>query len=108
LTAPSSLVLSFRYNLDQGPDYESDEISQVLASVDGVLVAPSPRDYVAQIAGNGNGGGAIATGWQSFEIPLGTLPAGTHTLTLGSYNNKKNGITERTTVLIDDVSVMVR
>lgn len=107
-TTPSSLVLSFRYNLDQGPDGESDEVSRVLVSVDGVLVAPSPGDYVVQVSGNGNGGGTIGTGWQLFETPLGTLPAGTHALTLRSYNNKENGSSERTTVLIDDVSVVIR
>jgi hypothetical protein len=36
LSTPTSLLLSFRFNLDQGPDYESDEVSQVLVSVDGV------------------------------------------------------------------------
>jgi hypothetical protein len=76
--------------------------------VDGVLVTPPPRDYVAQVAGDGNGGTAITTGWQLFEIPLGTLPAGTHTLILGGYNSKKTSTTERTIVFIDDVSIVVR
>ena len=62
-------------------------------------------DNIAQIAGNGNGGAAITTGWVLIEIPLGTLPAGTHTVTLGGYNNKKNGKSELTTILIDDVVV---
>jgi hypothetical protein len=108
LSAPTSLVLAFRYKLDQGADYESDEISQVLASVNGALVAVPPGDFVAQVAGDGNGGAAITTGWRLVEIVLGTLPAGTHTLTLGGYNNKKTGTSERTTVLIDDVSLVVR
>ena len=98
-------MLSFRYNLDQGPDYESDDLSQVLASVDGVLIGTPPADYVAQVAGNGNGGSSIGTGWQLFQRSLGTLPAGTHTVILGGYNNKKNSSSERTTILIDDVTV---
>ena len=105
LSAPRTVVVSFRYNLDQGPDYESDEFSQVLASIDGALVGASPVDYVAQVAGNGNGGSAIGTGWQLFQKSLGTFPAGTHTLILGGYNNKKNSSSERTTILIDDVTV---
>ena len=105
LSAAAQIVLSFRYSLDQGPDYESDEVSQVLASVDGALIALPPADYVAQVAGDGNGGSAIGTGWQLFERSLGTLPAGTHTVILGGFNNRKNGTSERTTILIDDVTV---
>ena len=105
LSAPATLTLTFRYNMNAGPDYESDDLSQVLASLNGTLKGVSPNDYVAQLAGNGNGGAAIATGWQLVTIPLGTLPAGTHTLTLGGYNNKKDSKSELTTILIDDVVV---
>jgi hypothetical protein len=66
LSAPAAVTLSFRYSLDQGPDYESDEFSQVLASVDGVLTGTPPVDYIAQVAGNGNGGSSVATGWRLF------------------------------------------
>lgn len=105
LSAPRTVILSFRYNLDQGADYESDEFSQVLASIDGVLKGVSPADYIAQVVGNGNGGSAVGTGWRLFETSLGTLPAGTHTLIVGGYNNRKNSSSERTTILIDDVNV---
>ncbi len=105
LSSARAVVLSFRYNLDQGPDYESDEFSQVMASVDGALVGNSPADYIAQVTGNGNGGSSVTTGWQLFQKSLGTLSAGTHTVILGGYNNKKNSSSERTTILIDDVIV---
>jgi hypothetical protein len=108
LTAPATVTLSFRYNLDQGVDYESDEVSQVLASLNGVLRSVGPADWVAQVAGNGNGGSAITTGWQLATIELGVLPAGTHTLMLGGFNNKKDAKSERTTILIDDVAVVRR
>lgn len=107
LSAPASLLLSFRYNLTQTAEYESDEFSQALGSVNGVLYGTPPNDYAAQIAGNGNGGAAITTGWQLFQVPLGTLPAGTHTLVLGGYNNHKSTSTESTTIVLDDVSVTV-
>jgi hypothetical protein len=105
LSSARTVILSFRYNLDQGPDYESDEFSQVLASIDGVLVTNGSADYIAQVTGNGNGGSSVTTGWQQFQKSLGTLPAGTHTVILGGYNNKKDGQSERTTILIDDVAV---
>ena len=67
-----------------------------------------PPDYVAQIVGNGNGGIAESTGWQLFSADLGTLGAGSHTLTLGGYNNRKSYTNETTEVLIDDVVVSTR
>ena len=105
LSAPATLTLTFRYNMSAGSDYESDDLSQVLASLNGALKGVSPNDHVAQVAGNGNGGAAIATGWQLVTIPLGTLPAGTHTLSLGGYNNKKDSKSEVTTILLDEVAV---
>jgi hypothetical protein len=105
LSAPATVRLSFRYNLNQGSDYESDELSQVLASLSGALLGTPPADYIAQVAGNGNGGSAITTGWRLFEGSV-ALPAGTHTLVIGGYNNRKNGTSERTTILIDDVTVV--
>lgn len=108
LSQSSPLTLSFRYNMDQGVDYESDEFSQVLASVNGVLRSAGAGDWVAQVAGDGNGGSAITTGWQLVEINLGVLPAGTHTLILGGFNSKKDRKSERTTILIDDVTVVVK
>lgn len=105
LSAAATLKLSFRCILDQTADYESDEVSQALASLDGVLKAIPPSDSLAQIAGDGDGGAVVTTGWQLFEISLGIVPAGTHTLTLGGYNNKKDGATERSGIRFDDVSL---
>jgi hypothetical protein len=106
LAAPALVTLFFRYNMDQGIDSESDELSQVLASINGVLLSGGAGDWVAQLNGNGDGGAAITTGWQLAQVELGTLPAGTHTLTLGGFNNKKDTKSERTTILIDDVTVI--
>ena len=108
LAAPATVTLSFRYNMNQGIDYESDEISQVLASVNGVLLPGAAGDWVAQLNGNGNGGSAITTGWQLVTLELGVLPAGAHTLILGGFNNKKDAKSELTTILIDDVTVVRR
>jgi len=103
LAQATPVVVSFRYNLAQSPDYESNEFSQVLVSVNGLLYGVSPADFVAQVSGNGNGGSPITTNWQLFEIHLGTLPAGTHTLRLGGFNNRKNASNESTTILIDEL-----
>ena len=96
---PTSLTLSFRHRLTETTNYESDEFSQTLVSVDGTLYGVAPNDYIAQVTG----GGTSTTGWQLVQINLGTLAAGTHTLALGGYNNKKNNSNESAEVLIDDL-----
>ncbi|PQP32961.1 hypothetical protein C6A36_01720, partial [Desulfobacteraceae bacterium SEEP-SAG10] len=44
-----------------------------------------------------------STAWHLFEVNLGILEAGDHTLIIGGYNNKKTYYNESTEVLIDDV-----
>jgi hypothetical protein len=105
LPVPTKVVLYVRGNLTQSPSYEADEKSELLVSVDGVLRGASSGDYLAQLVGDGNSGGAISTGWRLYSVSLGTLSAGPHTLVLGGYNSKKTEVSETTTVLIDDVLV---
>jgi hypothetical protein len=95
--------LSFRYRLTQTRDYESDERSELLASVDGTLLGTN--GVIAPLVGNGNGGSSITTGFQLFQQSLGVLPAGPHTLVLGGFNSQKTTASESTEVLVDDVLV---
>ena len=90
LASPARVDLSFRYILTLEPDYESDEFSQALVSVDGVLLGQDGPDYLSQITGDGNGGSAQTAGWQFFTADLGTLSSGSHTVIIGGYNNKKD------------------
>jgi hypothetical protein len=105
LAAPSTLTLSFRYNMTQATEYEADEYSQVLAKINDTQLGTT-ADYVAQLTGDGNGGKAPTTGWQTFQKTLPALPAGTHTLAIGLYNNKKSAENEFTDLKIDDVRVV--
>ena len=105
LSIPTEVVLSFHYKLIQASDYENDEVSQVLVSVDHILYGETPKDYIVQTQGDGNGGSLKNTGWHFFEVKLGIMEAGTHTLIIGGYNNKKTYNNESTEILIDDVLV---
>ncbi len=100
--------VSVRVNLTQSSEYESDEYSEALVSINGVLVGQGGTDYLARVVGNGNGGSPISTGWQTYELDLGTLAAGTHRLVIGGYNNKKTWRDESTEVRIDDVVISAR
>jgi hypothetical protein len=101
------VTLSFRYNLLQAPNYEHDEVSQILPTVDGEQFGTGKNSYVAQLYGDGNGGNTQTTDWQLFQVDLGTLADGDHTFTIGGYNNQKTSISEAGQVLIDDVTIMV-
>ena len=103
LAAPTRVTLYVRGSLTQSPYYETDEKSEILVSLDGVLRAAPPADYLAQVVGDGNAGSAVTTGWKLYTLNLGTLAAGTHTLVIGAYNSKKTLVDETSTVLIDDV-----
>ena len=101
----TSNSLTFRYNMTQAAHFESDEFSQVLVSIDGTLYGAGGNDYIAQITGDGNGGSAQSTGWQTFTVDLSSLPPGNHTLAIGGYNNKKTWNNETTEILIDNVQI---
>ncbi|WP_193369439.1 Calx-beta domain-containing protein [Pelagibius marinus] len=99
LDTESEVSLSFLYELTQSEQYEADEYSQLLVSIDGG--API---LVDSLTGNGNGGGAQSTGPQTFSAVLGVLAAGDHSLTIGGFNNKKTWSDEFTDLTIDDVT----
>jgi hypothetical protein len=105
-SAPVQVTLSFHYNLTQAANYESDEYSEVLATVGTLDLGTSGQNYVARIASDGNGGTARTTGWQTFATTPHLAP-GTYALTLGGYNNKRTYNDETTAVLIDDVLVTI-
>ena len=95
--------LSLRVRLTQTSEYESNEQSQALVSIDGALVGTGLNDFVAQVVGDGNGGAPRTSGWQLVTLDLGTRSAGSHVLRLGGFNNQKTLNNESTEVLIDDV-----
>jgi hypothetical protein len=101
----SDVLLSFRYRLQQSANYEYDEFSRVLVSVDGALLGRGAKDYVDHVGGDGDGGLVKDTGWLQHQISLGTLRAGSHTINIGGYNNHKNASNESTDIWIDDVVI---
>ncbi|HEX7843957.1 MAG TPA: hypothetical protein VF469_41065, partial [Kofleriaceae bacterium] len=103
LPQPGRVQLSFRVRLTQTSEYESNELSQALVSIDGALVGTGLNDFITQVAGDGNGGAPVTSGWQLVTLDLGTRSAGSHVLQLGGFNNQKTLNDESTEVLIDDV-----
>jgi PKD repeat protein len=105
LDAPEDVTLTLRYQLTQASEYESDEYSEALVSVDGILRGVAGTDRLARLTGDGNGGSPQTTGWQQVELVIPGLAAGTHTVVIGAYNSKKTAANETTELLIDDVTI---
>lgn len=101
LTEAGPVSLTFSYRLEVASQFENDEYGEVLVALDGNLVGLGANDYVARIAGGGD------SGWTTLTLDLGTLAAGSHTLTLGGYNNKKTAANEDVQVSFDDVKLEV-
>ncbi|MFK8080004.1 MAG: metallophosphoesterase [Granulosicoccus sp.] len=101
----SSVSLSLRYRIRQLRDYEPNEYTDALVSLDGVLLGLAGNDYLRRIRGDGNGGSNIDSGWLTATLNLGTLSAGTHTLTVGGYNNRKTARKEYSSVWFDNITM---
>ena len=104
--ADATGTMSFSYRIWMDGDYESDEYSEVLASIDGALAGTGGNDYIVHVDGDGQGGANYDSGWQTVTIDLGSLTPGNHTITLGGYNNKKTTTDELTQIYFDNVSVV--
>lgn len=81
IAGPAELSTSF--HIIQRPHYENDEYTDALIAINGQTL---PR--LGRVTGDGNGNGLNQLGPISVTIPI-NLVAGTNTLTLGAYNNKK-------------------
>lgn len=89
VATPRRLVLSFRYNLTLQPDYESDEYTEAVVTLDGVRLGDRFPGAIDRLTGNGNGGKTQTTGWRKVTLDLGSVPPGRHTLLFGAFGNKK-------------------
>lgn len=100
LAQGATVTLNLDYNMTIN-NYESDEYSEVLASIDGILTGTGGNSEVARLTG---GSASSTTGWKSSTtLVAGWFPAGTHTLIVGGHNNKKNASNETTDIRIDNV-----
>ncbi len=105
LAATDTVTLTLRYNLTLNGFHEPSEFAQALVAVDGQLLGAGGMDFVAELVGDGNNGADKTTGWQLFSTSV-TLGAGTHTLTLGEFHNRKTTSNEIAFVQFDDVMLL--
>jgi hypothetical protein len=108
VTSTDPVHLSLYYKLDEAGKYNNDEFIQMLVSIDGILYGRPPNDYVDQLTGDGNAGSAVSTGWRTFDLDLGPMAIGMHSLVVGCYNNKKTHQNESGTAVIDDILIVTQ
>jgi hypothetical protein len=105
LPTSARITLSFDYSLAQAANYESDEFSDALLSIDGRLIGVNGGEFLSRLSGDGNGGAVKTSTTLHRDIDLGVLAAGNHTIAIGAYNNKKTLGDESSHVLLDNVRV---
>ena len=104
LSTNSRVDVSFDYELLFAPNYESNEFGQVIVTVDDL-----EERVVKSLTGDGFDGlfnpfdGMNGTAQETWF----NIPAGTHTLYIGGFNNKKTFNNEVTRVLILQASLSV-
>ncbi len=92
LSAPTTVDLSFSYRLLMGSRYENSEYAMAVAELSGERLGAVANPVqggtfvLASFRGDGNNGPAMDTAWRTASFTR-TLPAGTHTVNLGIYNN---------------------
>ena len=104
VTDAGTATLSFDYRMIMSSEYESDEYGEIQVKLDGNLVTIGANQYVISVAGDGNGGSAYDSGWQTINIDLGNIATGSHTVELVGFNNKKTASDETTEVRFDNVT----
>ena len=95
----TTATLKTQFHIIQQPDYESDEYSDALIAINGTTL---PR--LGRVTGNGNGGGNRSLGPLTVEIQV-SLNAGSNTVVIGGFNNKKTFSNESTQVRYNFVTI---
>lgn len=95
--------LTFSYRMEYPGDAEPDEGAEVRVFVDGQPFGLNGEDYIIRLTGEGNDD--VDTGWQTVTLDLGSLPAGSHEITLGGWFDGKTTTSEEVQISFDDVSL---
>ena len=103
MNAYQEVTLSFNYTLEQSCAYETDELSELRASVDDIPLTTGNNPYVARVVGNGNPCPGVSTSGTYTKTFV--LTQGKHSLQFSGFNNLKTAIDESTTLTIDNLLI---
>jgi hypothetical protein len=97
-----SVALDFRMLFDA--EHEVNEFGEVILDIDGTRYGNDTNNSLVHINGNGPGGSDDDTGWLSGQFEI-ALTAGSHTLTIGLYNNDSTWNNEWAEAFFDNVQI---
>ena len=101
LAQPSTIDLVFDWELSLDSGYENDEFGEVIVSLDG-----SER-VIVKLLGDGNGGSnTVARKTADDSQTWLNVGAGSHTIILGGYSNKKTHDEEIARVRLDHIKII--
>ena len=111
LPQTSTVTINLRFQIIMNGEYESDELSQALLSVDGKIIGPSNSTvFLGQTIGTSTAGTPnpkpkIIDGYRWVTITAENMNAGNHSITLGGFNNKKTWSDEFTQIRFSNVTI---
>ncbi len=101
-------TLTFSYRMVYPANSEADEAAEVRVALDGSLIGANSNDYIMRVAGDGDSGvGTQDSGWQTVTINLGSLSAGSHSITLGGLYEGKTTSDEEVQLFFDAIELTV-
>jgi hypothetical protein len=95
LDTDTKVEINLAYNLETFR-YDADECAEALVSIDGEIVK-----VLDKLCGRDQQTGWLTASFHQF------LSAGSHTLTVSAYNNKKTGTREKADVYFDEISIVI-
>jgi Malectin domain/IPT/TIG domain len=101
----SSLSIDIDYRLLFNKDYKKGEFTQVLCSINGVLLGLEKNNYIVQANGDGNGGVDTIIGFTVVTLTTPVLQPGTHRIIIGGFNNRKTTIEEQSQIRFNRISI---
>ena len=98
--------VTFSYRMIYPANSESDEAGEVRFSLNGTQIGSNGNDYVHRTVGDGDSGtGTQDSGWQTVTLDLGTLAAGSHTISLQGWYEQKTASNEELEIFFDNFSL---
>ena len=97
-------ILTFQYRVIREGTYETTEDTYVYIEFDGVRYGLNGNSHILKLESDGNDP-QFDTGWRQVEIDLGTITAGSHTLSLGGLVEGKDAANEDSTIRFDNVTI---
>jgi hypothetical protein len=104
----SDITITILFQLQIDKNFEPEEYTKVLCSVDTRLVSRDSIDYLAMLAGDGNGKKDRFIDFPSVPVDLSVkdLEAGNHTIAVGGFLSGKNQRPETSWIRFDRVRII--